>query len=635
MAWPKTLSMKFVSFVLLCLVLSTTSAKAGIPKHWAKTGYAYETQSNTLALVLKDFARAFGLQVVLTGTFTQPVKGKFRADSATAFLDRLALEHGFQWFVFNGKLHISDVNDHAVERVEVGELTAGALKKALSAVGLLDKRFGWGELPADGVVLVSGPRQYVAFVRSLAKGKHDKRDKSHVLTYKLRYASVADRTIRYRDRSITIPGVASVLSQILSGKRKPSVETQNNPTEKSNQQTQSRAAGVEAIDKFQSLLGGSRKSKLVTMDIRNNLILINDTPDKRSRYQNIINKLDTPLQLMEISAVIIDVSRDRLKQLGINWLFADTAETLNHGSALVVKRLGDFLLRLNALQSQGEVQITASPSVMTQENHPAVIDLSQSVFQTATGERVAEFNKVTAGTSLQVIPRTVQNDDGKAIQLVVDIEDGKLLPAINDDLVVQTSNISTQAVIKDGHALVLGGFQIQRKERQNSQIPLLADVPYLGALFNNQSQSRSDQQRLFILVPRFISDDHASELPKRRNRLIGEPVANQTIAKAFAQLAKGFIPAGFKVGRAPKGTTLCHKLQETVNFKEGQWFKGETFNLAVGLIKTKTAAVNPAMCEGNGVLAVTFWPPLPLKAGQSSEILIAFRQTDNIDNTAE
>ena len=618
--------MKFVKIFIFTLAMLSYWCCAEVPAQWANTSYSYETQGNTLSNTLQDFATAFGLQTQFSGEFEQVVKGKFRAKSAIEFLERLALEYRFSWFVFSGKLYIANLKDHQVKRIEVGELTAGTLKKALTAVGLLDQRFGWGELPSENIVLISGPSEYVKLVQNLAKGKQNDSKNSKILTFKLRHASVSDRTIRYRDRSIVIPGVASVLNQVLKGNS--TTINMSKPTQnQDNRQTQTRAAGLEAIDKFKSLVGGGNKGKtLVTADVRNNLLLVSLEPKNRSYIQGIINKLDVPLQLMDISAIIVDVSSQKLRQFGINWLFADNAEPISANGALLVRQLSDFLARLHALQSQGQINITASPSVMTQENHPAVIDLSQSVHQSATGERVAEFNKVTAGTSLQVIPRIINRDGERAIQLVVDIEDGKLLPAINQDLVVQSSTISTQAVIQDGHALVLGGFTSTRHEQQHQHIPYLNDIPMLNKLFNYDSNQQSQQQRLFILIPRFIQTDIASALPQPRNKLIEPVITNNTIERAFYTLADGFIPAGFQTDTTPT-TTLCQKLHDDIEFTNAQYLKGQHFKLAIALTEGRADGkiIAPQLCEGQGVLAVSFWPPQPLTPGQKSEVFIAYQ----------
>lgn len=609
------------------------SVYAEPPKHWESTSYAYETEHSDLSHILQNFANAFGVRVEFDGQFNQSVSGKYRASSASAFLERLALEHKFQWFVFNGTLYISPREAHSVERVKVKQLSAGVLKKALSAIGLIDSRFGWGELPSEKIVLVSGPKKYVQLVQELAKGKLSAKESNPVLAFPLRYASVADRTIRYRERTITIPGVASVLTDILSSrvsKFKPNKATQ--AAEEEQDKPQTRAAGLEAIDKFKSLVGGSSGQSKVAADIRSNQILIHDSVDQRERYQAMIDTLDVPLHLLEISAVIIDVNRSQLQNLGVQWLFADTAEPTPSGSALVVTRLDDFLARIYALESAGDVQVTASPTVMTQENYPAVIDLSQTVHQTATGERVVQFQKVTAGTSLQVIPRliTTDNDYTKTppdIQLVVDIEDGKLLPDRNENIVVQTSNISTQAVINAGNALVLGGFTMQSRSKQHQKVPYASDLPWVGNLFKQKKWDDSDQQRLFILIPRIVQPDVASALPKPRKRLTAPRVPNQMIVEAFTHLADGYTPAGFKTSETPE-VLPCQDLREHLAFEHAQWLSNDEFNVGIALVKGSENPKNldPSKCEGDGVLAVAFWPPLPLAKHQAGEVFIAIQK---------
>lgn len=608
-------------------LLSSNITHSAIPKHWATTSYSYQTESNSLRNVLQDFAAAFGLRTEFSNEFNQIIKGKFRSKSAQDFLERLALEHRFNWFVFSGKLYVAEAKNYQVKRIEVGELSAGNLKKALTAIGLLDNRFGWGELPGENIVLVSGPKRYVELITSLSKGEETQKKQDKILSFKLQHASVADRVINYRNRSITIPGAATVLRDILrGGSSRTATPSQLNP-KNDKQQIKTKTAGKQAIEGFHAMLGGSQQQRSnVVADIRNNSILVKDKPEKHHEIQSIINKIDVPLQLMDINAIIIDVSSEKLRHLGFNWLFNDSVTTVNTSGALWVKQVGDFIARLHALESQGEVKITASPSVITQENHPAVIDLSQNVHQVATGERVAEFNTVTAGTSLRVTPRVIKRGGQRAIQLIVDIEDGSLQSAIQDNLIVQTSHISTQAVIEHGHALVLGGFTTSKRYRQTNQIPYIAEVPIAGKLFTHSEQHVSQRQRLFILIPRFIEQDIASFLPKKRKKLIQPIVSNQVIIDSFKALVEGYIPSGFKITADTKHL-LCEKLNDRINFNHGQWLEGQQFNIAVGTVTGSNSdeTIDPSLCDEPNVLAVTFWPPQPLKPGQLSEIMIAFQ----------
>lgn len=122
-------------------------------------------------------------------------------------------EYHFQWFVYNDTLYVSPSSEHTSARIEVSSDAVDDLQTALTDVGLLDKRFGWGVLPNEGVVLVRGPAKYVELVRDYSKKVEapEKGDKQDIIVFPLKYASAADRTIRYRDQQLVVAGVASIL----------------------------------------------------------------------------------------------------------------------------------------------------------------------------------------------------------------------------------------------------------------------------------------------------------------------------------------------------------------------------------------------------------------------------------------
>ena len=147
-------------FWISVLCVQAEVVTAGVPEEWRQSAYAYEASQTPLTKVLSDFASSYGVGLDSRG-ITGVVDAKIRAGNAQEFLDRLALEHQFQWFLYNGKLYVSPQSGQVSQRLEVSADAAPDLKQALTDIGLLDKRFGWGELPDEGVVLVSGPARYV------------------------------------------------------------------------------------------------------------------------------------------------------------------------------------------------------------------------------------------------------------------------------------------------------------------------------------------------------------------------------------------------------------------------------------------------------------------------------------------
>ena len=146
-------------------LLPLDSTLAAIPPEWKNTAYAYEAQHKPVREVLEDFAQTFGTQLQVEGLLEGNVNGKIRANTPQSLLDRLGVEHRFQWYMYNNTLYISTLDQQESARLEVSSETISDLKQALTDIGLLDSRFGWGELPEDGVVLVSGPKVYIEQIK--------------------------------------------------------------------------------------------------------------------------------------------------------------------------------------------------------------------------------------------------------------------------------------------------------------------------------------------------------------------------------------------------------------------------------------------------------------------------------------
>jgi type III secretion protein C len=176
------------------------------------------------------------------------------------------------------------------------------------------------------------------------------------------------------------------------------------------------------------------------------------------------------------------------------------------GSSLVVSNLDRFIARLNLMEREGQAKVLAKPSVLTLENLVAVLDLSQTVFLRATGERVASIEQVTAGMLLRVTPRVVKEKKSTHVNLTVDIEDGKVLSGATsaDTPEVQRSTISTQAVLLDQQSLVIGGYNTDTTANTDASVPGLSKIPLIGALFTGTKKTSQSRQRLFIITPRLV-----------------------------------------------------------------------------------------------------------------------------------
>jgi type III secretion protein C len=670
--------------VPLLLISLASGAWGAVPEAWQHTAYAYDAKQTELATALGDFAEEFGMRLDM-GAVAGSLDGRIRADNPEAFLERMGQQYHFQWFVYNDTLYISPSSEQVSARIEVSSEAVDDLQTALTDVGLLDKRFGWGALPDEGVVLVRGPAKYVDLVREYSKKVEapEKADKQNIIVLPLKYANAADRTIRYRDQELVVAGVATILQELLESRSRG--ETPNSLSLLSGHGGGSSGAepGVaglrynldagavdsgllqQGLDHVLSLGGkrsgksgaGGRSNIRVSADVRNNAVLIYDLPGRRDIYKTLIEQLDTPRNLIEIDAVIVDVDRNELAQLSSSWnlnagRLSGGANMLESGAAstLFIQDASKFSAQLRALEGNGAASVIGNPSILTLENQPAVIDFSRTEYITATSERVADIQPITAGTSLQVIPRALGENGKSQVQMIVDIEDGQIdVSTINDTQPsVRRGNVSTQAVIAEHGALVIGGFHSQEANDKLHKVPLLGDIPWIGKLlFQSRSRELSQRERLFILTPRLIGDqvnparyvensnphDVDAQMKTIATRRDGEELPTRNdIQHSFTQLLDGLAPVDMLSGEALpfEVDSLCDLDAGLVlDPQRSQWFSHKNWGVAVAVARNnsdKPLRIDESRCGGRWVMGVAAWPHAWLQPGQESELYIALRQ---------
>lgn len=658
--------------LLLCLLMLTPSSRAAVPEDWKNTPYAHETTYMPVHEFLQDLAHTTGLQLQIDGVLEGQVNGKIRSDTLLSLLDRLSLEHRFQWFVYNNTLYISSSDQQTSVRLEVDDNAIADLKQALLNVGLLDERFGWGELSDSGVVLVSGPKRYVEHIEQFSRKRTNPADKQDVLTFPLQFANASDRHIDYRGEKLTVPGIANLLRGLLTTQSSSGSNAEKgkdasllNFTQQSNNPFLNgpEALNQSALDPALSAFAPVEGNKVrVEADVRNNSVLIYDSPERLGLYQTLIAKLDVARNLVEIEAIILDIDRTQLKELGVNWGFqssrfraginnlaAGTSTTLSIGN------LDRFTADIRALEHRGLATMVSNPSIMTLENQPAVIDFNRTQYIRAVGDGVANILPVTAGTSLQAVPRVITANGTNQIHLIIDIEDGNFANTETSDTStpdIRKGKISTQAVIAERQSLVIGGFHVAENVESRNKIPLLGDIPLLGnLLFSSSRGTNNRRERLFILTPRLIGDqiNPSRYLPQadqahledafaplaRRNAQHQPAIKRSDVADTLAHMATGRVPENFKAMPMPiRPDSLCRVPGFLkVDPKSNQWYEGLNYNVAVVILHNRSknrVRIDEGECSSEGTLAVSVWPSPWLDSGQKAEVFIASRHVSNL-----
>lgn len=351
---------------------------------WPDAPYSQFAKNKTLDRVLTDFASSFSLGISLPSGVDQPISGRLKAETPTQFLDRLGRQYGLTWYVHGGVLYVGRVRDNQVKALAVPSVGSNnSVRQILTDLQVFQARFGWSELPEQGMAVVTGPRSYVELIERTIGALPQAPGGQQVMMFRLRYAPVDDRIISYRDREIVVPGVATVLRNLMQMNVPGPVRSASGPAQGSTglaalasasmggsgnrtggsgvgfssdtavasggsaagggtsaatpapvagQAASSQGAPGSAGTNAGNQTAGSgsgggfspvsvqlRPRPSIQSDARLNAIIVQDAPDRIPLYANLIAQMDIPAPLIEIEALIVDVNTSKLEELGISW----------------------------------------------------------------------------------------------------------------------------------------------------------------------------------------------------------------------------------------------------------------------------------------------------------------------------
>ncbi|HVZ45032.1 MAG TPA: type III secretion system outer membrane ring subunit SctC [Ramlibacter sp.] len=598
------------ALMVVCALAAAVTARAE-PAPWPESPFSYLGREQQPEKILAGFAKTFGLDLRLDAPLPDnlsAMSGRASAATPTEFLNQFAAAYGLTWYYHAGALYVSRTSDRITRLIPTKGMSGAALKKAFMDMGLIDPRFGFGEVDERSAVMVSGPRSYVQRIEQAMSTFPEPQADQQILVFRLKHAAVEDRTIQYRDKQLVTPGVATMLRNLLSEGTAGSVGTvieqvdttapMRNalrplaPDDTSVGSTASNAPAASAAataPRSPAARGGrgqetGRNRAVIQADVRLNAIIIRDRPQNAPIYRELIDMLDVPTSLIEIEAAIVDVNKSNMSELGVDWNgrigkvaggFGNpdtppdgTTLTLVRGSnvnpATVIADAGNFLMtRIKAMEGKGHARIVSRPFILTQDNMGALIDLSDTFYVQTTGERVATVTPVSVGVTLKVTPRVIVSGGVRSVHLVVDIEDGSIQDVKVGTLpTVRRSTIGTEALVGENESLLIGGLNTEQDTRQKDQVPVLGDIPALGALFSKTVTNYAKSERLFLITPKIVSGRFdalaslASSLAPPQPSAAAQPLALQPTQQVTMQQPEAH---GLQLDRAlgslqPRGT---------------------------------------------------------------------------------
>jgi general secretion pathway protein D len=286
----------------------------------------------------------------------------------------------------------------------------------------------------------------------------------------------------------------------------------------------------------------------------NELLLFFDAaaPEKAGRVRRIIREqIDLPARKIMIEAMVLEISSQALDQLGVEWDFNSGGEGISDNNfiqdkldgtndslvlgkiaypaagsaqldATITNVFSEFNVRLQALVEDGSAQVLSRPSVLTLDNRMAFINVSERIPIANTKfvkdyVSAVDFRDVVAGIQLAVRPRI--NRDGTEVSLQINAAVSARVPGKDekvlgkDSVVLATAptlsirEVKTYARIANDTPFIVGGLIAKDSEQTIKKVPLLGDIPFLGALFRSQNETGQKREVIIVITPSVLPED--------------------------------------------------------------------------------------------------------------------------------
>ena len=294
-----------------------------------------------------------------------------------------------------------------------------------------------------------------------------------------------------------------------------------------------------------------------------NALVITGPTGLINNLNSVIKKLDIQRAQVLIEAVVVQVSGDANKDLGMLWggselyeqnrtggigvinvdstnpsissilssssiAASNSSGTLTNSAALAAGLMnssgftygylknGDLIGALRAITTRNKSNIMSTPTIVALDNEEASLLVGQNVpFKTGSSTSAATtitnpfttIKRQDIGITLKVTPRI---NHGDSITLEIEQSTENVSPAVvadASDLVTDKTEIKTSALIKDGQVLVLGGLIREDDVKSSSRVPILGDLPLIGNLFRSSSVDKTKNNLMVFIRPIILKDE--------------------------------------------------------------------------------------------------------------------------------
>jgi len=284
-----------------------------------------------------------------------------------------------------------------------------------------------------------------------------------------------------------------------------------------------------------------------------NALVVRADPAMMTEVQRVIAELDVRRAQVLIEAIIVEISDNLSRGLGVQWAAADLSGDSGPLGGTSFENVGvsmsdlltalasdqlippanggitigggressnglSFGVLVQALSNTTGANLLSTPSIITMDNQESEIIVGQNVpfvtgSTTTTGDGLTNpfttIEREDVGLTLRVTPTI---SEGNLVRLQIEQETSSIADAVNraSDIITNKRQIKTAVLADNGETIVLGGLINDNYSTQVSKVPLLGDIPVLGYLFRSTNIRREKTNLMVFLRPTILRDKEAA-----------------------------------------------------------------------------------------------------------------------------
>ncbi len=274
----------------------------------------------------------------------------------------------------------------------------------------------------------------------------------------------------------------------------------------------------------------------ISVNEESNSVIIQDTPQGIDQLRRVLTAMDRPRAQVDVEAHLVEITLGDNLDLGIDWSFfkaQDSGDNLslnadsNLGRALTApanrilsggsldfgytRGFGTVTGFLNALSKKTSVKVLANPNIIVLDNKTNSIDITNQIpfveTNVSQGVITESVQFMTVGINLQVTPH-ITNDDHVVMNTVVDqsIAGPRITLGNSNAFDVQRRKATNDLIVQSGQTVAVGGLVNTSLSRSYDKVPLLGDLPLLGAAFKKKSLEEERTELMLFLTPTVIRE---------------------------------------------------------------------------------------------------------------------------------